>query len=503
VDIVDMPLNKAVLLIRGPKGTEVRLTLIPADADSSVRTNVTLIRDEIKLEDQEAKARIIESPGPDGKPLRLGVIDLPSFYATVDFTGGKHIELAGTEGKPSAPRSTSVDVAKLLTKLKQENVSGVILDLRRNGGGLLEEAIKLTGLFIKEGPVVQEWDAVSPPRVDEDKDPSVLYDGPLVVLTSRFSASASEIVAGALQDYGRALLVGDSSTHGKGTVQGVNPLKHYFQPGSYTGTNDPGALKFTVRKFYRASGASTQLKGVVPDIVLPTPNNVLEVGEASLDNPMPWDTIPSAKFEPVNRVAPYLAELRKRSDRRVATAKDFDYIREDMALVKKQQDDKSVSLNEQQRLKEKEENEARGKAREKERLARKTPEPTVYDLTLKLADQPGLPPPTVKTNAVVAKSGKSPASAGAAKTPGVTTALAPASSAAVAAHALRAGGADTADDEEKAPAIDVTLEETEHILVDYFNLLPKEPAAPLAVDSPVRKQTDAPGSQSIAPARLQ
>jgi carboxyl-terminal processing protease len=359
---------------------------------------------------------------------------------------------------------------------------------------LLEEAIKLTGLFITEGPVVQERDADGPPRVDEDKDASVLYDGPMIVLTSRFSASASEILAGALQDYGRALLIGDSSTHGKGTVQGVNPLKHFFQPGTYTATNDPGALKITVRKFYRASGASTQLKGVVPDIILPSPNNVLEVGEAALDNPLLWDTIPSATFERLNRVEPYLAELRKRSTERVNTEKDFDYIREDMELVKKQQDDKSVSLNEQQRLKEKEENDARGKAREKERLARKNPEPKVYDLTLKLADQPGLPPPTVKTNAVIAKSVKSPTNTVAAKSPAATT-IVPTHSAAVAASAmpaLKSGDPDSADDEEKAPAIDVTLEETEHILVDYLSVLAKDPVAPLAVDSAGLKKTDSP-----------
>ena len=171
----------------------------------------------------------------------------------------------------------------------------MILDLRYNGGGSLEEAINLTGLFIKEGPVVQVKDSDGHITVDKDTDPDVLYDGPLVVMTSRFSASASEIVAGALQDYGRALLVGDSSTHGKGTVQtllDVGPLLRTKE--------ELGSLKITIRKFYRASGSSTQRRGVIPDIVLPSVNNLMEVGEDSMPNALPWDTIPTAKYEPVN-----------------------------------------------------------------------------------------------------------------------------------------------------------------------------------------------------------
>ena len=209
VDVVDMRLDKAVQLIRGPKGTEVSLTIVPAGADSSARTTLTLVRDEIKLEDQEAKAKIIEMPAADGGNLRVGVIDLPSFYASFDPSN--------TRGK-AEPRSTTEDVRVLLTKLKQENIAGVILDLRRNGAGSLEEAINLTGLFITKGPVVLVKDYDGTVQEDDDRDPSVTYDGPLIVLTSRFSASASEILAGALQDYGRALIVGDSSTHGKGTV---------------------------------------------------------------------------------------------------------------------------------------------------------------------------------------------------------------------------------------------------------------------------------------------
>ena len=277
VDIVDMNLTKAVQLIRGPKGTEVRLTIIPAGA---LATNVlSLIRDEISIEDSAAKASLIEFPDTRGGQLRLGVIDLPSFYATFDVSNSKD--------KPG-PKSTTADVARLLTKLKEQNVAGIILDLRRNGGGSLEEAIKLTGLFIKTGPVVQVRDEHGRVQEVDDTDPSVLYDGPLMVLTSRGSASASEIVAGALQDYGRALIVGDASTHGKGTVQSVNQLRPLIRIADKSLTNDPGALKLTIKEFFRPSGHSTQLQGVIPDIVLPSvASESKDIGESALDNPLP------------------------------------------------------------------------------------------------------------------------------------------------------------------------------------------------------------------------
>jgi carboxyl-terminal processing protease len=194
----------------------------------------------------------------------------------------------------------SVDVAKLIKSLKKEKVDGIIMDLRSNPGGSLEEAVKLTGLFIKDGPVVLARDADGQVAVDSDPDPSVLYDGPLVVMINRFSASASEIAAAALQDYGRAVIVGDTSTHGKGTVQSLNLLRAYVWPATPTATNDPGTLKITKGKFYRITGASTQLKGVASDIVLP---DVLDhspfVGESSLDYPLPWDTIDPVDSSPL------------------------------------------------------------------------------------------------------------------------------------------------------------------------------------------------------------
>ena len=454
VDVVDMSLNKAVQMIRGPKGTEVRLTIIPAGGDASARKNLTLIRDEIKLEDQEAKAKIIEVPNHQRSVSRLGVIDLSSFYASFDPSSSR---------EKSEPRSTTADVARLLTKLKQENVGGVILDLRRNGGGSLEEAIRLTGLFIKEGPVVQvkDFDG-SVKEEDTPPNPPVLYDGPLIVLTSRFSASASEILAGALQDYGRALIVGDSSTHGKGTVQSVQPLR---LRSSSPNPAEPGALKLTIKKFYRPSGASTQLKGVVPDVILPSLfNESKDIGESALENPLAWDTIDKAKYDHLNLVDPYLPELRKRSTERITRDKEFSYVREDIDLYKKKQADKTFSLNEKQQLQEKEDADLRLKARDKERLVSGEPDERTYELTLKQASLPGLPPPVAKTNSAVAK--LSNAKGGSAS--GITTNTAIAARDSAPQLIL-----DEPVDEEKPPAVDADLLESERILLDYISLLPK------------------------------
>jgi len=228
-------------------------------------------------------------------------------------------------------------------------------------------------------------------------------------------------------------------------------------------TNDPGALKLTIKKFYRASGASTQLKGVTPDIVLPSVvNESKDFGEAALDNPLPWDTINSAKYEHLPMVDPYLSELRRLSSDRLAKDKEYDYVREDIALYKKRQADKTISLNEKQRIKEKDEDEARQKARDKERLARKEPQEKVYELTLRLADQPGLPAPVQKTNTV-------------AKVSGTKGAAAATNSASVSATPGTSDGlTENEPDEEKAPAVDASLEEAEHILVDYMGLLHKQ-----------------------------
>jgi len=435
VNVVDMGLPKVVQLIRGPKGTQVRLTISPAD-DRASRRVVTLIRDEIKLEEQEAKARLIELPDHHGGTNRIGVIDLPSFYAPVDLSGN-----AGH----SKQNYVSDDVAKLIKKLEQEKIAGLILDLRNNPGGSLEEAIKFTGLFIKDGPVVLARNSDSRISVDSDNDPGVAYDGPMVVLVNRLSASASEIAAAALQDYGRALIVGDTSTFGKGTVQNLNPLRPFIWPATQSATNDPGTLKVTIRKFYRVTGASTQLRGVIPDIILPdTLSYLTEVAsERTLEHALPWDTLPpgaiqSVHYTRLNLVQPYLALLRERSDTRIATNQDFIYIQQDIADLKKSQSDEALAdthshtpdaatpqpatglpdgptgmnrfaflggddvatLNEREAIKEREKLAAQNKARDAERAARKAPDEKIYELTVENCDEPGLPPFLGETNEI-------------------------------------------------------------------------------------------------------
>jgi carboxyl-terminal processing protease len=352
------------------------------------------------------------------------------------------------DSRTKSHKSTTADVARLLKKLEAEKVDGVILDLRRNGGGSLPEAIGLTGLFIKKGPVVQVRDSDGTVRVDDDPDPTVLYDGPLIVLTSRLSASASEILAGALQDYGRALIVGDSSTFGKGTVQAVMPLGPILQRNRIKIATDPGALMLTIQKFYRASGASTQLKGVIPDITLPSLTNYIDVGEKTLKNPLKWDTIPSARFQKLNRVQPYLAALRKRSEARIAADKDFAYLQQQITQLKEMLANKSVSLNEEQRLKEKQETDARVAARKQELKSRPPAKEKEYLITLKQAALPGLPPP------MAASSAKNPAPTK--KLPGAED-----------------DDSDAVTSDEATTAQDITLLETRRILADLITLSKK------------------------------
>ncbi len=425
-DLVDMPLSQAVELIRGKKGTTVHLNVIPSDAaDDSVRKTISIVRDEIKLEDQQAKAQIIDLPVGD-KTQRIGVIDLPGFYA-------------GEGDGKSAPTSASADVARLVSKLKQENVTGIILDLRRNGGGSLQEAIDLTGLFISSGPVVQTRNYEGRVEVSKDRDNKIAWDGPLVVLTSRFSASASEIVAGALQDYGRAVVVGDTSTFGKGTVQTIIPLDRIMQGEGITPGSDPGALKVTISKFYRPSGQSTQLEGVKADIVIPSLTDLPEIGESDMENPLPWDTIPAAKYNAVNRVAPAIETLRTRSSERLAKAPDFAELKSEIERFRKMRADKSVSLNEAARQKEKEELKARAEAAKKARLARATTPPAAYEVTLKSVNKPG-PGEPVKP-----------------KTPPVDP------------------DAESALEASTAPTEDIILQEAQNILIDYGTLLKNQP----------------------------
>jgi carboxyl-terminal processing protease len=281
-----------------------------------------------------------------------------------------------------------------LKKLKTEKVRGVVLDLRQNGGGSLDEAIRLTGLFIPKGPVVQTRGPAGDVEVENDPDPSELYKGPLVVLISRMSASASEILAGALQDYGRAVVVGDSSSFGKGTVQSIMSLAPIMQEEGLGYTFDPGALKVTIRKFYRPSGASTQLRGVASDIVIPSNTDVSEISEAAQKNPLPWDVVPSASFERQNLVKPHVQALRERSSKRVASEPGFDYLRENIEKVRKRLENKAVSLNEAQRREELARDEARQREFGQSWKARQKEAPRHYEIRLKDVGAAGLPAPS-------------------------------------------------------------------------------------------------------------
>jgi carboxyl-terminal processing protease len=359
VDVIEMRLNKVVEMIRGKKGTEVRLTIIPGKNPDTKRV-VTLIRDEIKFKDQLAKAKVYDFHENDGTAQRVGVINLPQFYD-----------------------GCAAHVETLIQRLKKENVQAMILDLRRNGGGILDEAIQLTGLFIKKGPVVQVKEPKKEPHVLEDKNGEVAWNGPLVVAVGKLSASASEIVAGALQDYGRAVIVGDQSTHGKGTVQQVLSLEQVIPKGK---VENPGKLKLTVSKFYRISGSTTQKQGVTPDVILPSIYDYLDIGEASLENCLPADQTTPATYTSLDLVKPYVSELQNSSRERVGHSKDFAYLLEDIEQVKKRKDEKTISLNEKLRLKEKDQDKARQEVRKKERAARPHSTASIFDLDLETAE---------------------------------------------------------------------------------------------------------------------
>ena len=281
VDVVGWRLDDVVKLIKGPKGTTVRLSILPAKTGvNGPAVEVTLVRDKIKLEDQAAKKEVVNYQ-QNGKSMKLGVVSLPSFY--MDYE-------AYQKGDPDF-RSTTRDVKKLIGELKAEGVDGIVMDLRNNGGGSLPEAVDLTGLFIKEGPVVQVRNSLGKVEVLPDDDKEVFYNGPLVVLTNRFSASASEIFAGAIQDYQRGVVVGEP-TYGKGTVQTVLDLNRFINE-----KDKVGELKITFQKFYRVTGSSTQHKGVRPDINLPSAYDTEHYGESASPSALPWDVINPASFQ--------------------------------------------------------------------------------------------------------------------------------------------------------------------------------------------------------------
>jgi len=359
IDVIGMKLRKIVDLIRGEKGTKVTLTLAPGGAaDGSAHKEVTIVRDVVKLNSARARAAIYEVPGPDGAIAPIGVITLPSFYG-----------LSGSDDDSAAPEerfSATQDVAELIKRLQAAGIKGLVLDLRHNGGGLLSEAINLAGLFIDKGPVVQVKSFTGEVQVDSDEDVPIRYAGPLAVLVSRFSASASEIVAGALQNYGRAIIVGDRSTHGKGSVQMIVEMKTATRVLARLPVKT-GAAKLTIQKFYLPNGASTQNRGVTPDIVLPSIDEYMPIGESDLPHALIYDEIPATVFDGHPLAPRLLARLRAASDSRQASLEEFAYLRKGIDRFKVKQAEKELSLNLAERREERAADDAFKKSMDAER----------------------------------------------------------------------------------------------------------------------------------------
>ena len=377
VDVIGWRLDVTVTKIKGPKGTIVRLKVIPAGQElSSTPKIVELVRDKVVLEDQSAK-RTIKTITSGGKSYKIGIIQLPAFYA--DFR-------AMQAGDPNY-KSTTRDVRLLLDTLKREKVDAVVLDLRSNGGGSLPEAISLTGLFIKSGPVVQVRDRRNEIEVSEDEDESIAWTGPLGVFVDRFSASASEIFAGAIQDYGRGVIIGNQS-YGKGTVQQGIDMSRVIsttdklmlkgaqtvnakgsQGANVTRTNAPefGQINLTMAKFYRANGSSTQHKGVVPDIEFPTVFSKDKYGESSEPSALPWDTISPSQFNPLASLDEVKRKLIALHQERMKTSVGFKDLQEDIAEFAKREAETSITLNEAQLKKERDEQEAKSLLRENQK----------------------------------------------------------------------------------------------------------------------------------------
>jgi carboxyl-terminal processing protease len=347
--VIGWRIDDVVKLIKGPKGTKVRLHILQGESGVNGKPEeIVLVRDKIKLEDQQAKKSVINYQ-KDGKNLKLGVITLTSFY--MDFE-------AYQKGDPNY-NSTTRDVQKLVKELQAEGMDGLVLDLRNNGGGSLAEAIDLTGIFIKNGPVVQVKNSSNRVEVGTDDDPSIVYNGPLVVLTNRFSASASEIFAGAIQDYHRGVVVGES-TYGKGTVQTVIDLDRFITDAG----SDVGQLKLTFQKFYRVTGSSTQHKGVTPDIKLPTALDPEQYGESSSKSALPWDEINGTMFQKTPVINDkILTSLNKNYHERLKTDVVLNRFADDTEEARKSMQDTRISLNETVRKKEMEEAEKKAAAR--------------------------------------------------------------------------------------------------------------------------------------------
>ena len=375
VDIVGWRLDATVSKIKGPKGTKVRLKVIPVGKEmSSKPVIIEMMREKVILEDQSAKKKV-KTINSNGKDYKVGIISLPAFYA--DFKAAN----AGDKNY----KSTTRDVRKLIDSLKNiDKVDAILMDLRGNGGGSLVEAISLTGLFIDKGPVVQVKDLRGKIEVDEDENSGVAWDGPFGVMVDRLSASASEIFAGAIQDYGRGIIMG-SQTYGKGTVQSSIDLNKLVNPGmlqkiaglvtrdktlgtSPNGTSaadiNLGQINLTMAKFYRVAGSSTQHKGVMPDVVFPSVYPMDKIGEDTEPSALPWDVIPSSSFTAVANLSAVKAGLMKNSEQRIANSLDFKYLKEDIVELKKRDKEVSVPLNETKLKAERDAQEAKSLARQ-------------------------------------------------------------------------------------------------------------------------------------------
>ncbi|MYM67675.1 tail-specific protease [Pseudoduganella sp. FT55W] len=438
-EVLGWRLDDVVALIRGPKDSTVKLEIIPADGGADAKHQfVSLVRQKISMEEQSAKKSIYEVKDGATK-RRVGVISLPTFY--MDFEARRK----GDKDFKSATR----DVARLLAELKKDKVDNVLIDLRNNGGGSLTEAVELTGLFIDKGPVVMQRNGDNKVEVESDTNPGMAWDGPMGVLVNRGSASASEIFAAAIQDYGRGIIIGEPS-FGKGTVQTLFGLDRFAQ-------NDKvhyGELKFTIAQFFRINGGTTQLRGVTPDIKLPTMGDSDTFGESSYENALPWTQIKPAIYIPTGDMKEIVPLLDKKHEARVAKDKDFQYLAEDIALVKKQRKENSVSLNEAVRRKERDQQEARAKLREA-RLLSNTPG----------ADDPILVPDPKE--ALKVATGK-PTNGKAAKVAGVKGALRSDDGLQGAERSL---AAELEAEKAAKAAKDVLLNEAVHILADEVAVL--------------------------------
>jgi carboxyl-terminal processing protease len=352
VDVIGWRIDDVVELIRGPKDTLVRLEVLPEDEPVGGATKVIdIVRDEVKLEEQAAQSEIIEIPAADGtgEPVKVGVIDLPVFY--LDFNGR-------AENRPDY-RSSTRDVRRLIGELEEQGVAGIVIDLRNNGGGSLLEATTLTGLFIDRGPVVQVRNSSGRISLEEDVESGMAWEGPLAVLVNRYSASASEIFAAAIQDYGRGVVVGET-TFGKGTVQSLLDLNDYAsadRPGL-------GQLKLTMAQFFRVNGGSTQNRGVVPDIAFPSAGDPSDYGERSLDNALPWTRIDPARYESVGDLSQLVAVAESRYRERVIDDQEFAWLRDDIAEFNEHTAEKRISLLESEGRERMARREAKKKARE-------------------------------------------------------------------------------------------------------------------------------------------